>query len=416
VKWSTFGFYMRIFGSRKDIEIVEFLKDVPIFTNLSGRVLNLVADKLASLKFNRHEVIIAKDSEPGAMFFIKEGAVQVHDQDFIFATLSKHQYFGEFSLINTARSCATVTALTECQLLKLERKDFDALFDSDSSIARGFLKEFINRLRETNAMEVRLTKRAVEVQNEKLDLMQQRDSLEKERIELVQMNKTKDKFLTIVAHDLKNPFSTILGISELLITDYERYDREQIKTFIEQIHKYSGNAYSLLDNLLQWARSQTGRLKLKPNLFNIKDLVEETVELLQGAANYKNITIVTDTHSLFMELDGNMVSTVIRNLVSNAIKFTPNGGTITISYSDEGEFAHICIVDTGVGISPEDQEKLFRIDVNHTTIGTGEEKGTGLGLLLCREFVKLHKGDIWVESTPGQGSKFHFTLKKHIEP
>ncbi len=401
-----------IFRRGNQDEKTEFIREVSLFRNIPERHFKVISKYFRVVSFKRNDVIISKDDTVRAMYIVIEGSVQVHDDDYIYAALSRKQYFGEYSLIDFEKRSASVTAITDCNLYELSGESFEQILKSIPEVSRAILKELVTRLRDTNILEEKLTQRTLEIQKEKLELMRQRDALEHERLELVQLNKTKDKFMTIVAHDLKNPFSTIIGISELLITDFERYERDQIKMFIKQIHKYSGSAYSLLDNLLQWARSQTGRLKLKKGLFNIKDIVEETVDLLQGSAAQKEITIEADSHPLYMDLDLNMVSTVVRNLVSNAVKFTPRNGNIKVNYDEQGEFIHVFVKDSGVGISPEDQAKLFRIDTNPTTIGTGEEKGSGLGLILCREFVKLHHGDITVESEPGKGSTFHFTLKK----
>ncbi len=398
--------------ARKDNNHIQFLQTIPLLAELPKKTLSKISAKLLEASFPQNHTIFRKGEIQDSMYFIQNGSVKVHDGDYVFAVLNRHQFFGEYSLIEPEPRAADVTTISECNLLELTRKDFDEIVATNPELASVFLKEFVLRLRINNLLEEKFTHRTIEVQKEKAELLKQRDELEKERLELMSLNKTKDKFLTIVAHDLKNPFNTILGISELLLTDYDRYDRDQIKSFLEQIHKYSANAYNLLDNLLQWARSQTGRLKLKKALYNIKDIAEETIEILQGSATHKNITIEIDNHSLYMDLDVNIVSTVIRNLVANAIKFTPAGGKIRVAWEDSEFYAKVSIIDNGIGISPEDQAKLFRIDTNPTTVGTSDEKGTGLGLILCKEFVKMHQGEIWVESQMGKGTAFHFTLKK----
>lgn len=401
-----------LFRRAQKNEKLNFIKEVSLFRNLSERNFKALCKYFKLVSFKRNDVIISKENMARAMYIVIDGSVQVHDQEYIYAALSRKQYFGEYSLIDNDKRSASVTAITDCNLYELSCDSFEKILHDIPEVARAILKELVNRLRDTNILEEKLTQRTLNIQRDKFEIMRQRDNLEEERLELLQLNKTKDKFMTIVAHDLKNPFSTIIGISELLITDFDRYDRDQIKMFLEQIHKYSGSAYSLLDNLLQWARSQTGRLKLKKGLYNIKDIVEETIELLIGVANQKEISIEHDNHSIYMDLDVNMVSTVVRNLISNALKFTPKKGKISITYAEDTDMVHVYIKDTGVGISEEDQTKLFRIDTNPTTIGTGEEKGTGLGLILCGEFVKLHQGTITVNSEEGVGSTFHFTLKK----
>lgn len=243
---------------------------------------------------------------------------------------------------------------------------------------------------------------------------QQNDQLRQQNVELQELNATKDKFFSIVAHDLKNPFNTLIGFSELLLSNYANMPSDKIQRFHDYIHKASQQGFNLLENLLEWSRSQTGRLKWKPELFKLENVAIQVEELLAGTADSKSINLQKAIDSnIRVYADPNMIMTVIRNLVSNALKFTDKGGVVTISAtaeSNEMENITVTVSDTGIGISPEDQEKLFRLEHHHTTLGTEEEKGTGLGLLLCKEFVEKNGGKIWVESKPGQGSHFRFTL------
>ncbi|MBN2613550.1 MAG: hybrid sensor histidine kinase/response regulator [Bacteroidales bacterium] len=229
--------------------------------------------------------------------------------------------------------------------------------------------------------------------------------------ELQELNKTKDKFFSIIAHDLKNPFNSVMGFSELMLSHLDNYDRKQIKDFVQIIYNTSKNAFSLLENLLEWSRAQTGRLQINPEQIDISRIVDENVELLAGVAENKGIHLVNEVKSSsFAFADENMVKTVIRNLLSNALKYTPRGGTVKVSSVLQDGLTEIIVSDTGVGIKEENIEKLFRIDVNFSTPGTEEEEGTGLGLILCREFVEKNKGSIAVKSTFGKGSEFSFRL------
>jgi len=228
---------------------------------------------------------------------------------------------------------------------------------------------------------------------------------------LESINTTKDKFFTIISHDLKNPFSTVLGLSELLAKDFETYETEKQKLFINQIYKYSKNTFNLLENLLQWSMLQTGSLLLCPKLISLSEIILSNIELLKGNALQKEISIESKiTSEDFVYADVSMITTVIRNLLSNAIKFTSQKGKIQIDTFKEKTFVMVSIKDNGIGISLEDQLKLFKIDSKPITIGTSMEKGTGLGLILCKDFVEQHGGTIWVESTVGKGSTFSFTI------
>ncbi len=234
--------------------------------------------------------------------------------------------------------------------------------------------------------------------------------------EIKLLNATKDKFFSIIAHDLKSPFSALLGFSELLLENHATYDDAEREEYIRFINDGSIKTYKLLENLLTWAQSQTGRIKFTPEKINIEELINEIISLLEEPAGNKEIKLISNTErDLSVNADKNMINTVIRNLISNAIKFTPKGGDITVKShktTDENnqEFVKISIKDSGVGISPEIQTKLFKITENVSTKGTEKEAGTGLGLILCKEFVEKHNGKIWVESEVGKGSNFKFTI------
>ncbi len=245
-------------------------------------------------------------------------------------------------------------------------------------------------------------------------------SLQKERIEqiaqeLEHANKTKDRFFSILAHDLKNPFNTILGFSNLLATRLENFDNEKIAKMAKSINDTSYRTYVLLENLLEWSRSQTNSIQYNPEKMNLNLLVNENIHLLENQAKKKSVFLKNKLETpINLFADGNMTNTVFRNLISNAIKFTKQG-EVSISAKNVENFCQICIEDTGIGISPQSQEKLFRIDKVLSTSGTDGEMGTGLGLILCKEFIIKHKGEIWVESQVGKGSRFCFTLPLFFE-
>lgn len=229
--------------------------------------------------------------------------------------------------------------------------------------------------------------------------------------ELKELNATKDKFFSIIAHDLKNPFNTLLGFSELMMLNLNAYDKEQILEFIKVIHSTSKNAYSLLENLLEWSRSQTGRIELKPEKIDLLKVTEENIILLKGIADNKDIKIINEVaKDTAAYADLNMINTVIRNLLTNALKYTEKGGTVKISSDAQDDMVKISVTDNGIGIMEEDLDKLFRIDANFSTPGTEDEAGTGLGLILCKEFVQKNNGKIEAKSTLGEGSEFSFTL------
>ena len=237
------------------------------------------------------------------------------------------------------------------------------------------------------------------------------NALRESEIQLRELNAQKDKFFSIIAHDLISPFNAILGFSQLLVSQIEEGDFENIDEYAEMIERSSQQAVDLLTNLLEWSRAQTGRMEFNPTILELHALISENKELFDIIAGQKSIRIDTKlAGEMFVFADKQMISTVLRNLTSNAIKFTKPGGQITLSArKSEGEIL-LSVRDTGVGISADRLEKLFRIDESESTLGTNQEVGTGLGLILCQEFVAKHGGKIWAESEAGKGSTFYFTL------
>ncbi|MFO7863916.1 MAG: ATP-binding protein [Salinivirgaceae bacterium] len=391
---------------------IDFLQRIELFKHTPAKVLAKIARNLRTVEVESGQSIFQKGDSMRALYIVVKGSLQVHDGDYIFSTFDENDFFGEYSLIDEETRSASVTAIIPSVLYELSYTDFSEWIDKEPLLAKTLLKGFVRRLRDNNILEERLTRRTLEIQKQKNEIIRERDELEKQRKELLTLNNTKDKFFSIIGHDLKNPFSTVIGLSDLLLDDFDSFERERLKVFIEQINKFSSNAYALLENLLQWARSQTGKLKINKNLFNLKDVVEDNVELLSGNAKQKNITVNFPSEAAYWHFDVNMISTVVRNLLSNAIKFTPVGGQIHVDYKEHNDRIVFSVADNGIGIPVKDQDKLFRLDVNPSTIGTSDEKGTGLGLILCSEFVERHDGKIWVESEPGKGSIFKFYLPK----
>lgn len=229
--------------------------------------------------------------------------------------------------------------------------------------------------------------------------------------ELHESNITKDKFFSIISHDLRGPFSTLLGFVELLPEEVERMEKKTLQQITRNIETLAKRTFSLLENLLQWSRLQRRKIEYHPRTIRFADSVASAFFLLREKADRKRITLRSEIPAdIFANADETILESILQNLVSNAIKFTHQGGTVSIRVKRAGTHHHISVVDTGIGMSASTLEKLFRIDVQHTTIGTDEERGTGLGLALCKEFVEIHDGKIWAESVEGSGSTFHFTI------
>lgn len=226
-----------------------------------------------------------------------------------------------------------------------------------------------------------------------------------------EMNASKDKFFSIISHDLRGPLNSLIGFSELLLNHTDALSKEEIRMLSLDVDKSLKNLSNLLENLLQWSLSQTGHLDFQPEAFDICRILNENETLLKDLAQTKKIRLVNENDSIIMVYANyNSINTVVRNLISNAIKFTPEGGVVTLSVTKADHHVTVAIHDTGLGISEKIIQKLFRIESKHSSVGTADEKGTGLGLIICKDFVEKNGGTIGVESVEKKGSTFYFTL------
>jgi signal transduction histidine kinase len=247
--------------------------------------------------------------------------------------------------------------------------------------------------------------------NKKLSLVNEK--IERQNEELQALNATKDKFFSIIGHDVKGPINSLTSFSNLLINHSGALSEQEIKQLAIDLDKSLKNLYNLLENLLHWARAQTGNVNIQKEAILVTTLFEENVELLSPSASKKNISLeMSGDLTGEIRADRNTINTVIRNLLSNAIKFTPEGGRITLECKEWEDAVELVVRDNGVGMPPQVMDNLFKIDVKHSTTGTNKEKGTGLGLILCKEFIELNGGTIRVESKEAAGSAFFVVLPK----
>jgi len=231
--------------------------------------------------------------------------------------------------------------------------------------------------------------------------------------ELKDLNASKDKFFSIIAHDLKSPFHGLLGLTRMIVEEYDSMSDSEVRQYIQTIKESTESTYKLIENLLEWSQLESGKMKYSPALQNMFMIVEDSRILLNQIARLKTITLRNKLgHQSFIWGDDTMLQSLVQNLISNAIKFTPVGGIIEVSDKRFDDYIEFTVCDSGVGIKEQDIEKLFRIDMSFTTKGTQQEKGTGLGLSLCKEIVNIHGGEIKVQSKVGEGTKIIFTLNK----
>ncbi len=272
------------------------------------------------------------------------------------------------------------------------------------------LRKKTEDLQETNRL---LEERQKEIIRQSEELAAQAQYLTISNTELDRLNKTKDKFFSIIAHDLRNPFNAIMGFSGMLFHDFSDMDDKQKLGLLELINLSSESAFNLLDNLLQWARTQTDKIKYNPEYFDLSEVVKQVIDLHCIIAEKKRITIEsTIPISTRVFADRNMIHTVIRNLISNAIKFSHKEGRVFLSSFENGQMTEVVIRDEGTGMTRENLGMLFRIDTYYSTSGTSGESGTGLGLIICKEFVEKNNGRIRATSKEGQGTAISFTLMR----
>jgi ligand-binding sensor domain-containing protein/signal transduction histidine kinase len=273
----------------------------------------------------------------------------------------------------------------------------------------NLMKQQSLELNETNTL---LEERQQQIEEQTEKLMFQKEELQQVNMELNELNATKDKFFSIIAHDIKNPFNSILGFSDLLLNNFTDWTDEKKLQIIRIIYDSSQSLFELLDNLLQWSRSQRGMIEFDPVTMELNQLINGAIYLLKDSAAAKKIEIKTDflESGIYLSADIRMIDAIFRNILSNAIKFTYPGGAIQIRTGIHDNYAIAEISDNGMGMSDEIKAKLFRIDAQQTSVGTNDEKGSGLGLILVKEFITKHDGSIEVESTLGKGSTFNIKI------
>jgi signal transduction histidine kinase len=261
----------------------------------------------------------------------------------------------------------------------------------------------------------RETTRLLEEKNKQLEKANLK--LQNSEKHLKELNSTKDKFFSIIGHDLRNPLNALLGFSELISGNSRDYTSEEIQRYSKIINEAAKNIHLLVENLLEWSRSQSGNIDYQPEKTDLRPMVLEIFKVFEIHADKKEVKLVSEIpEDISVTADRNLLSTILRNLISNAVKFTPNGGQVRIFCEKNDSEITISVEDTGIGMSEKQLDNLFRLNDNVTMPGTSEEKGTGLGLLLCKEFVDMHKGRIWASSKPKKGSTFSFTLPLKTKP
>jgi len=383
-----------------------FLKKIQIFEESPEILLERIAGSLTEMEVSEGDHIVLKGELGDSMYIILDGRVKVHDGDYIFTILKTGDVFGKYYLLDQEERSATVTALSHTFLYRFSQGEFQRVTQNENTVFKGMLKTLVRRLRDMNIIEEQLAAQNTEI-------LRQKERLEIQKQELVELNATKDKFFSIIAHDLRSPISTLISLSEVLRTDMDLLDTSQQKEILGSLYDLSKNYLKLLDNLLQWSRVQSGRMVPEPVIFELSEVIQDVVCFYQPYALDKEIKILErNIIPVPVHADKNMIRLILRNLISNAIKFTHPGGEIHVMMIIKERFVEVTVQDNGLGMSPEILDSMFMLDKTQSMPGTSGEKGTGLGLHLCKEFIELNNGVIKVESHKGFGSVFCFTIPK----
>ena len=381
--------------------LLKAIPDIVIRYQINGKILdyhitifeNIIKDKniISKNLFNILPKELADNIVRLSAEAIKTNQVQLFEFD---SLLNGQKNYKEVRIVNLPID-KPVSSEEECIVIF---RDI-----TERKTAQTEMTKYLNTINESRNI--------LEQKNIELSLLNKK-LIESEQ-ELKALNASKDKFFSIIAHDLRGPFTSLLGFSEYLATEINDIPEDELNVISQNILKASRSTFNLLENLLQWSRIQTGRLIFNPEEFRIGKIISKMIDLYAANASSKNITLSVDiTKDLKVLADINMIETIFRNLISNAIKFTNLNGIIKVLLSEERDFAVIRVKDNGIGIKDFVKENLFRIDQNVSTPGTQKEEGSGLGLILCKEFSEINNGKLEVESAPDQGSTFSLYLPK----
>ncbi len=387
---------------------------------------------LKVLMENTHDSIYFKDLESRFIKVSKETIrkfnvksekelIGKRDEDFFEPQHALEAKRDEQEIIKTGKSIVNKIELetwpdgrrTWVTTSKVPLKDNDGNIIGTFGITRDItdLKEAENKIKQY-IRELEFNKSLVEEKADELEKLNKK--LSSSETKLKQLNANKDKFFSIISHDLRSPFSSLLGFADFIKSEIDELDKEEIKQYLNTLSKSAQGIYKLLDNLLHWSSLQTGRLEYNPEKLDLKELILNIVSLYKSKALEKEISLIKNINGeTYVYADNNMIDTVIRNLINNSIKFTEKGGEIVLKTISKDDKIVVSISDNGVGISSDDLNKLFKIEEHFSNFGTSNESGTGLGLILCKEFIEKNGGKIWVQSKEGEGTTFSFCLPKY---
>lgn len=396
----------------KDINLIEMLPSIlnRVFTNIEiEQKLKSTEEELVKSKATLNLVL---NNIPQAVYWKNEEGVYLGCNQ---AYVQLVGYKNPDQVIGKTDSELGINFFRDSNIEQKEKEIFNSTIQKYTSL-EPYIQEKGNKLwldttRTSIVTGKNLAYALLVVHNNITERIQQEKMLKDSEKELKALIKTKDKLFSIIAHDLRSPFNSIIGLTELVSNNLGTIGQDEIQLFLSTMHTTAQGTLDLLENLLIWAKSQTGQLSFKPEKIQLESIIKNILIMLESSAKLKNISIeLACNMQQKVVADKNMIESILHNLITNAIKFTNKGGYIKVCAEKFKNEVKISIADNGIGMSNEIKSKLFRSDIYFTTSGTDDEVGSGLGLLLCKEFTEKNGGQIWAESEPGVGSTFSFTI------
>lgn len=392
---------------------LRFLKGASILAGLDGRVLAKLATDLTVLELEPGQSVFRKGDPGDSMYIVVRGSVRIHDGKYVFTHIEPPGSFGEYALAQNSTRTASATARDRTTLFKLDRALVQRQFRNNCEFTQSLLQAVLSRMIEKDAMEKQISANRLQIRHQRDQLARQRDDLTKQHRQLIRMQAERNRFFEAIMHDLKNPLMGMNLLERSIALEHRNLTAKSARKYLTMIRDTVACSGRLLENLLDWWRSRSGTMQFVPVSINLRRAVQETLTLQRPCARPKRIALRNDTPpSLVVLADARSLSSILRNLVSNAVKYTPPGGSVTVTARALRTRVEVDVKDTGVGMDPQQMAKVLRGGPGISTSGTAGETGTGLGLKICREFVKQNGGTLRATSEPDKGTTFSLSLRK----
>ncbi len=386
---------------------IEILKNTQIFATADDHVLQQIADHLKEVPLQKDETLFYKGDKGHAMYIIERGSVKVHDGDYVFDTLKSGNVFGEYSLIDTETRSATITGVEDTMLLSLNKDSFYQLINTDQEVLQGILKLMVYRLRNLDVIQEELATKNTMIER-------QNDEIENKNEELLNLNDEKNHLISIVAHDIRNPLSSASTFANLLKSDSELLNEEH-NEYVTHLIRSLTSISDILTRILDVKSIEAKKSNLRPVKFSLSEEIRDIIKQQGIRANKKDIIINEELEDLEVILDVGVFRQIAENLVTNAIKFSPEKKSITIQLNTTGEKFQFRVQDEGPGLTAEDMKKLFGKFQQLSARPTAGEASTGLGLSIVKKFTEKMQGKVWCESEHGKGAAFIVELPNIIK-